>query len=95
MKKIGDLLKTGKVEQKISREEKRNELLDTCWRVCMGEACSSHTKRLCVKDGKLTVFMDSQAWQQELMFTDKQEIVDKMARETGLIIVDVKIKTGG
>ena len=95
MKKLGDLLNSRNIEQKLSKEESKKKLLETGWQTCMGKACSSHTNRLNVRNGILTVFMDSQVWQQEIMFAERKKIVSEMTRETGLNIVDVKIKTGG
>ncbi len=95
MKKLGDLLNSQNLDNKLSREEERKNILDTCWTVCMGEACSSHTNRLDLKNGVLTVFVDSQVWQQELMLNNRKKMASDMARETGFTIVDVRIKTGG
>ena len=93
MKSLGDLLSSAKIVKKIDKKSERRERLFEAWGEIKDKACLEHTKKLFLKNGVLYITMDSQVWQQELLFQDEKEIVDKMKQISGFNIVKLRIKT--
>lgn len=95
MKKIGDILNIQNIPEKISKQEKQSDQLARAWKSVMGKECGNHTRQLALKNGILHILVDTKVWQQELLLTGKEYIVEQMKNKTGNNIIDIKIKAGG
>jgi len=95
MKKLGDVFDGGRLKRALARRMRREEKLFSAWERLMGGCCAAHTLHMRIRHGVLYVTLDSQAWLQEILMRDLEELAAEMARETGLVIARVKVKTGG
>lgn len=93
--KLGDLLQKADILKRVDIEEDRFTRLMEAWQKISGTSCAGHTKDLVLKNGILTVTVDSQVWQQELMMQNMGDWAKGMAAASGLNIVKIKITTGG
>jgi len=95
MKKLGDILNLQNISDEIVKQDKKENLLVNAWEAAMGSDCSSHTKKIVLNNGILSIIVDSQVWRQELLLTGKEFIIEKMKQEINKNIIDIKIKAGG
>ena len=95
MKKLGDILNLQNIPEEISEQEKKSDKLKESWQSAIGIECAEHTSDISFKNGTLYITMENKVWQQELLLTGKNEIIEKMKQATGKNIIDIKIKAGG
>ena len=62
---IGDVLK-GVFKRLESEKRPPQEDMELAWKACAGPDGFKHSRPMTLREGRLTVFVDSSAWMQEL-----------------------------